>query len=333
MASNYFFTNTQGKFNVNEIILSGTNEIAGLKFTNFPKSRVTANYTWFKQINGGNLNYSVNGVDVANNSNCGAQASNYYAAGTYSVSVPEWATQIAFVLVGAGGGGGTGGRGSTNANGNGGAGGGSGAVLISNVIQLNGGINRSVALVVGNNGFGGIRTLINNRPNIVINGISNGGTNGSAGGDSKITINGTTYTAGGGGGGENGYNIEVDDAQTANGGYRGTYVMSSNRQTGAFGNAASDVILQYGSPPGKDGSPGSDGGDISVTPINNYYLPITSTGGAGGPKGSNGTNPGGDGSGYGAGGGGGGGSTQSGGDYGGAGGDGADGTARIVFYP
>jgi len=324
----YFFTNTQGKHDISTIINSGNNEIAGLKFKNFPKSQIIANYTWFKQINGGNLNYSVNGVDVANNINCGAEVTDYYPAGSHTVPVPVWATQISFVLVGAGGGGGTGGRGSNDNNGSGGAGGGSGAVLISNTIPLFiSGSNRTLSLTVGAGGLGGVRTLRNN----IANDGTNSGTNGGNGGNTTIIINSVTYIARGGGGGQNGYNISADTgpfaAVPANGGNGGTYVMPYYRQTAQNGVAAVDGELL------SDGSPGTDGGDISVNPINNYYLPITSTGGAGGIKASNGTNPGGLGSDYGGGGGGGGGSTASGGDFGGAGGAGGDGTARFVFYP
>ncbi len=324
--SKYFITNTQGRYNVSEVINIGLNEIAGSKFKGFPKSQCIENYTWFKQINGGNLNYSVNGVDVANNFNCGANAPDDFAAGTYTVTVPNWATQIAFVLVGAGGGGGTGGRGANLNNGSGGAGGGSGAVLISNAIPLSSSSNRTLSLTVGAGGLGGVRALINNLPN---SGVYTGiGTNGGTGGNTTININGVLYRAGGGVGGGNGYNISADPNPTvANGGNRGIYNAAVNMQTAAYGVSAADGVLD------SYGSPGTAGGGGDVNPTLDYYLPISRTGGAGGAKGSDGKNPGLNGDGYGAGGGGGGGSTASGGDFGGEGGDGLDGTARLVYYP
>jgi hypothetical protein len=326
--NNYFIKNLKGSHQLNTVLLPGSNELASpLYFKNFPTSRIFANFTFFKQINGGKLNYSVNGVDVANNINCGAQTT-AYSAGTHSVVVPPWCTKVAFVLVGAGGGGGTGGRGTGARNGSGGAGGGSGAVLISNVIPLPVPGTGNLSLIVGSGGLGGVRALRNNTPN---NGV-NGGTNGGNGGDSRITINSIDYIAGGGGGGQNGYNIADDtgefDAVPAAGGYGGNFTMATTyRQTGVRGIAASDGVLS------NNGSPGTDGAGISVTPVNNYYSQITATGGDGGLKGNNGNNPGLDGSGSGAGGGGGGGSTSTNSDFGGAGGDGVNGVARIAFYP
>jgi hypothetical protein len=337
----YYFTNSRRalKWDVTDIIGSGTVDPTNGKFLKFPKS-ILPTYTIFAVSNGGGLNYSINGADVG--TNCNSKFSTSYSTGSTvirNVATPLWATSVAFVLVGAGGGGGSGGRGVNAANGDGGAGGGSGGVLISPAIPLlsaNDYIN-GLNVVVGNNGLGGVRAYPNDEPNILIDGpfgnTPSGGTNGGSGGDTTITINGNTYTAGGGGGGENGYNRTDSQAfshLTASGGRGGSVFYTGSMQTVQIGTAASDVIL--GSDSGR-GSGGSNGAGINVIPVNNYYSTITGAGGAAGAKGNNGNNPGIVGTGIGSGGGGGGGSTSGGGDFGGAGGNGRDGFALVVFYP
>ena len=325
----YFFTNSRRalKWDVTDIIDSGTVDPTNGKFLKFPKSKLPP-YTIYAVSNGGGLNYSINGVDVG--TNCTSNSSTSYTSGIITIPTPSWATSAAFVLVGGGGGGGSGGWGANTANGDGGAGGGSGAVLISYAIPLsaNNYIN-GLNVVIGKNGLGGVRGYPNDTPN---NG-NNNGTDGSNGGDTKITINGYTYIAGGGGGGENGYNrtdIGAGSHASANGGAGGVATSQGYIQTIRNGLTAANVVL--GSNSGT-GSGGSAGRGVDLTPSNNYYSLIDCNGGAGGAQGNNGNNPGNPGTGTGSGGGGGGGSTDGGGDFGGAGGSGKDGFALVVFYP
>ena len=320
----YFFTNSRRalKWDISSIIYTGNNNLnagptdpTGGKFLNFPLTSIYEPYTWFKQINGGNLNYSLNNVDIAKD--CGAIIYNnnsYLGPGNWSVIVPDWATSIAFLLVGAGGGGGGGGWGSNNYHGTGGAGGGSGAVVLSTAIRLN--AYGNISLTVGNNGTRGMGDPIASL------------SNGTAGGDTYITINGKTYTAGGGGGGEHGSNMDSPSGIEASGGRRGFYTVPDNGYTTELGDDASDVRI-FGD---VDGSSGSNGAGANVIPVSNYYPTIIRSGGTGGALAGDGGN-GAVGTGWGGGGGGGGGSTNEGGTPGGNGGNGADGVARIVFYP
>jgi len=313
----YFVTNVRGRFDIEDILSSGTYDPTGGLFTNFPRTSLET-YTWDKQINAGNFNYSTSKVDIANN--CGQSVVIYVATGGTEVPVKEWATKVAFVLIGAGGGGGGGGWGSNSYDGSGGAGAGSGAVIISKAITLSSYSN--ILLTTGSAGRGGLGDPISSLAD---------GTNG---GDTSITINGITYIAGGGGGGEHGWNSDTSSPRTrADGGIGGGLSVPAGANVNVYEtyNGTSAETVSYTSL----GSSGSDGGGIDITPTNDYYPKITYSGGDGGAAAGNGGD-GAVGTGVGVvgvGGGGGGSSTNRSGTPGGNGANGIRGYAKLIFYP
>ena len=291
---------------------------------------------------GGALGYEINNVDIANN--CTAYSIPCTAANT-SITVPTWATKIAFLVCGGGGGGG---GGATvfdyDKCGGGGCGGGGGGICIGYVSKLNNIISLSVAMTTsgGGGGDGGFWTLENN------------GSPGSTGNTTTVnfltsptTIFGTVTANGGsgGGGGKVSGSRSSSSPSTSDGtggsasviGFNDVKTFTGQTVVGINGPASSD------NPPTIYGSSGGAASFNNSSTANQNFpaITITSTVGVGSETAGiatassiavNGT-PGGAGTGYGAGGGGGAGiyNTQN-ANLGTPGGAGAPGYAQIWFY-
>ncbi len=307
--SKYFYTNNRGTFAIENIVLSGSSNPAGTSYVNFPTAH-TPSYTINSQSNGTNYGYQISNIDLATKFSI---LNNPYTDSS-NVIIPAWCTKIAFVLIGGGGGGGNGGWGSNGSSGSGGGGGGAGGTLISKAIPLT---QYTCTVTIGAGGAGGV-------------GVSGALVkDGTSGGNTSITINGITYTAGGGGGGKSG--INPDGGSFSNYGFGGvggntTYDSSLNLYIDSSynGTNGSNAIQSAG-------TSGAGGGGINVNPSASYSINYLYSGGSGGTSSSRG-NPGAVGTGYGTGGGGGGGSGAGGGTVGGDGGNGAKGYAIVYFY-
>lgn len=239
-----------------------------------------------------------------------------------TVTAPAWATVMDLLIVGGHGGGGCGAVATATEYAVGGGGGGSGAALDLRNLPVTGG--ESLAISIGAGGAG--------QPGATVS----PGWNAQPGGATSVTVGGTTYSAAGGQGGQNG----ATNGQIGGGQPGLTSVSTSLQQGGSqpgWGGWANGYRGEAGGAPsggmaggGSAGSPvmpgatlggwGGLAGTIYSQGLENYGQTATLDGAAGTSGATDGT-----------GGGGGGGGAAAPGGTSGAGGNGGSGTVYIVF--
>lgn len=185
----------------------------------------------------------------------GANAGNSFLTSGTTYTTPanvSASTEFKFTLIGGGGGGG--GINTTNAKGEGGGGGASCIVYLTGLAASTG-----YTIAIGAAGSGGANTP----------------TAGSAGGNTTISVNATTYTAAGGGGGT--------DATQSNGATGGACTNTTINVTGGTGGASGNATASVNSGYGGDSILGHGG--ASINPAGNG---LAGTGYGGGGSGGSG---------------------------------------------
>jgi hypothetical protein len=139
------------------VLASGSDTLPSTNYAGFPPLQtvptVEPQLVNSAAIGTGSIGYKINGIDITNN--CAAFSITYNTTPSGLITIPSWATKMAYVLCGGGGGGGGGATITGDKQyGTGGAGGGGAAMAVVLPFPTQG-VYSSFNLTIGTGGAGG----------------------------------------------------------------------------------------------------------------------------------------------------------------------------------